>query len=155
MRVPFPKSPYSEIRDARPTRIMPRERIIQIVDRADEYRSKIVDLTGLACMSDALQRLLPPKAYWTADDMLFDVNGGSMTGIQAFCDFADGTMMVLRERVWANLFNDSEAMLRQDSRETIAHEFGHVLLKSHKRKLAARARSSGFSTDKRAAFDQS
>ena len=154
MRVPFPRSPYSNIRDDRSRRTMTRERLIQVVDRAEECRSKIADLIGQACMADALQRLLPPKAFWTADDVLFDVNGGSMSGVQAFCDFADGTMMVLRERIWVNLFNDYETALRQDSRETIAHEFGHVLLKSHKRKLAARAKNSGFSTDKRAAFDQ-
>jgi hypothetical protein len=43
---------------------------------------------------------------------------------------------------------------RHDAREVVAHEFGHLELPCHKRKISARARRSDFGTSKRAAKDQ-
>lgn len=155
MTISLPVFPYADLRDARSKRIGSRQSLVEVVEHATGLRKLSQDLSSFVCVLDLLQRHLPPNTSWKADDRHFKTPNGYMDRIEAYCDFSGPTELRIREFVWDDLFSRTpNCSRRQNARETIAHEFGHLRIPGHKRKVLARSRRSGFTTSQRAARDR-
>ena len=153
MITPFPHFPFSHIRDYRKKPQFSQERLITIVDLATEERNKISDLVGYVSVLDALIRL-PKGVYWSADDRYFLTLNGYMDGVEAYCDFHQGSNLYLREFIIFALSENATKQDRWDARGVVAHELGHLSPLNHRHKLIARTKSVDSSTSRRAAHDR-
>lgn len=146
--------PYMELRDDRHSSLIKRARKRSIIERASDFSAEGADLLGVVDALDFLQRRFPlDKADWQPNEQVFIDYHGNQICADAFWDFSrKKPRLYMRESVFSGLFSEvPRCENRRKSKNTIFHEFGHLRLTSHRRKINARARKSGLETSKRAA----